>query len=768
MLSVALALVAAAQSAAPIIEEVVIRNAGVGTLDEPFIRTQTTVRAGQRIDRAAVARDVRSLLDTDRFSKVSVEYQEGEKGVRLVYSVRGKARLAGEVDVSIVPQGRKPLLKVSLVRKLLALEAGDLVDDQVLGVRVQAVRDEYRRRYSPNTTVRWQVEPIASGSGLARVSVTVEEGPRIYIDRVEFVGNATLSSRLFRTPMGMRAWWNPLWFFGQKRYTEDDLALAQSDIRRIYLERGFLDVRVDMPTMAPDEEGRTVITVRISEGRQYCFGGFSFQGASAIPEEQLRAVVRLEQGAVASIGRVEESVDAVQRYYRGRGYLRTAARPMLDAREDAGRVNVVFAVHEGPQKSVRNVSIQGNTRTRDKVIRRELLVYPGEILNEIRVERTERRLRNLGFFSEVQSFYLDTPVPENVDVVFRVKEQPSGQLMLGAGFSSIDNLVGFLEISQGNFDIGAWPPVGGGQKLKLRAELSSTREEYRLSFVEPWFLDRKLALGLEVYRRGVDYEDYQVDRLGAAISVTPSLPYGLRLNLRYGVEDVSDIGDTSAYTLAETGELVTFSEPGHFDSEFGVTLSRDTRDHPFFPSRGTKVSLGTSLMGGPLGGDTDLYRASLGIRQYFTPWYGHVLMLRTQYDVVAEFDDTASVPYSERLFVGGGRTLRGFDYREVGPKALPVAGGRYREYGGRSRAFATAEYSIPLSQEFRIATFYDIGGAWLDPYEFQPESMASSYGVGLRLNLPGFPIRIDRAWVLERDDDLTEEDTWTVWIGYDF
>jgi len=511
-----------------------------------------------------------------------------------------------------------------------------------------------------------------------------------------------------------------------------------------------------------------VITVRITEGVRYRFGTCSIDGATLFRPEVLERSIRIEPGEIASISRIEDAVETVRDRYRRRGYVGTTVRPVLDARPDTGTVNVRLSVREGKRKSVRNVEIRGNTRTRDKVIRREILVYPGDVLNEVLIDRTERRLRNLGYFSEVRSLYLDTPAPDAVDVVFRVKEQQTGQLMLGAGFSSIDKAVGFVEISQGNFDLRGWPFVGGGQKLKLRAEVGSVRQEYLLSFVEPWLFDQKLALGLDVYRRAVDYDDYEVDRLGAALSLTKALPYRVRLRTRYTIEDVSDIEDDDLYTLVETGETVTFNEPGHFDSSLGLTLSRDTRNHPFFPSRGMKITLQGELTGGPLGGDTDLYRTGLGVRQYVSPWYGHVLMLRVQYDVVDGFDDTEVVPYSERLFVGGGRTLRGFDYREVGPKAVPVSGGHYREHGAGSRAFATAEYSIPLASQFRIAGFYDIGGAWLDAYAFDPGTLASSFGFGIRLDLPGFPIRLDRAWVLEKDDELTEEDAWSVWIGYDF
>jgi translocation and assembly module TamA len=178
-----------------------------------------------------------------------------------------------------------------------------------------------------------------------------------------------------------------------------------------------------------------------------------------------------------------------------------------------------------------------------------------------------------------------------------------------------------------------------------------------------------------------------------------------------------------------------------------------------------------SVAGGVFGFDTDIY--GLGARgAFYTPlWWGHVLSVKSQYEIVDAYGGTDTVPINERLFAGGGRTIRGFGYRDVGPKVVPAddpSGGYYRPVGGQSLAVANIEYTIPVVEGVRLAAFYDIGGVWREPFEFNSDNLASGAGIGLRLDMPGFPIRIDRAWAVEADDDLTDSDDWVIWIGYDY
>ncbi len=384
---------------------------------------------------------------------------------------------------------------------------------------------------------------------------------------------------------------------------------------------------------------------------------------------------------------------------------------------------------------------------------------------------------NLGYFSSVRRYEQQTAVPNREDVVFEVEEKTSGtgQFLVGAGFSSIDNIIGFVEVSMGNFDIRGWPFTGGGQKLNLRAQFGSERRDYKLSFVEPWFLNRKLSLGTDVYRTDLNYTDYDLKRTGAAVSLSKALPGANRISFRYALEEtvITDVADTNEYVYTDSpDETYSFArEDDTLKSTFKTTLTHDTRNNPFIPTRGLRASVFGRISGGPFGFDTDVYSVGARTALYVPLWWDHVLSIKGRYETVEGYGDTDEVPISERLFAGGGRTIRGFDYRDVGPKVVPTDPEsliRYRPVGGQSLAVANVEYTIPLVEGVRIAAFYDIGGVWRDSYDFDDSTLASGAGIGLRLDMPGFPIRIDRAWDVEADDELTDTDNWAIWIGYDY
>jgi outer membrane protein insertion porin family len=453
----------------------------------------------------------------------------------------------------------------------------------------------------------------------------------------------------------------------------------------------------------------------------------------------------------------------------------TYVQPRLDLRDKKGAVDVRFVVSEGRLTRIRDILVRGNSVTKDKVIRRELLVYPGEQYDGVRVRKSESRLKNLGFFSSVSSYDEPASATNQADLVFEVEEQRTGQLMAGVGFSSIDNLIGFAEVSQGNFDIAGRPFMGAGQKIKLRTELGSRREEYSLSFVEPWFLDRKLSLGVDLYSNRRNDRDYDVLRQGGALGLGVPLGGPNRLDVKYRLEQVQirDVADTNEYVVVNDGERhpFTYEDPKRVASSLSTTWSRDTRDNYFVPTRGYRTYVQGTLMGGPLGFDTDLYDLEAGGNLYVPLWWKHVLGFRARAEVVDAYGDTEEVPISERLFAGGARTVRGFRYRWVGPKAERADGvPTYRPAGGQSLALAGAEYTAPIPgiPHFRFATFYDVGNVWYDPYEFDFGDLASGAGLGLRLDIPGFPIRFDYAWPIKKDDPRSKTENWSFWIGYGF
>ena len=761
-----------------------VKSLSAVAVDDAMVRSYISARGGQDLDRGVVASDVRNLLASGRFSDVQAQLAQVAGGVELTYGVRMKYKLVQPVKVV----GAEELGEKKVV-DLLDLNPGDFIDEPTIATRMGKVKEEYRKRLYGFASVKWSLDVLNEKAGLATLTVKVDEGTPRSIRTFRFPGAKAVEYSALREAMDVPAWWNPLGWFRKTPYDDQDLMAGCERIRAVYKDRGYLDVNIKAPTKEEIHPGRFVVSIPIEDGVCYRVARISLAGTTLFPEQALLAATELRSGNVASAGAISKAADAIRDYYESRGYMDTRVQPRLDLKEKAGDVDVRFAVMEGRLTYIRNVLVRGNSTTKDKVIRRELLVYPGEKFDGVRIRKSESRLRNLGFFSNVTSFDESTTAPNaggavvpggtsstnRSDIVFEVEEQRTGQFMTGAGFSSIDKLIGFVEVSQGNFDIAGWPFLGGGEKIKLRAEFGSTREDYSVSFVEPWFLDRKLSLSVDLYSQKLNDTDYDVARLGGAIGLGVPLMGANRLDFKYRLEQVSikDVSDTNAFVTVDDGETnaFSFSQPELVESSLSATWSRDTRDNFFLPTHGTKTYATGKLMGGPLGFDADLYDLEIGASAYVPLWWHHVLSIRTRVETVDGFGDTETVPLSERLFMGGARTVRGFRYRWVGPKADRTDGSDVlRPCGGQSLALASAEYSAPIPgvPKLRVASFYDIGNVWLDAYDFDFSTLAAGAGLGLRLDIPGFPIRFDYAWPVQKDDPRSKTENWSFWIGYGF
>ncbi|MGD9874942.1 MAG: outer membrane protein assembly factor BamA [Kiritimatiellia bacterium] len=717
------------------VKEIRVQNTGDGLLEEESVLAYTSLRTGDPFVAAQVSRDVKALQESDRFSDVQVKVERIAGGVAVTYAVTPRLRISRIAVEGAEYIGNKKALE------LLELSPGDLVDDVLLSVRSKAIRDHYAKRYFPGVDLTWDIRPRA-GSGLCDVSVNVHEGRRAKVRSVRFVGNRDVKSRELRKVMKQRKSGIWSWLTNSGRLDPDQLAIDAGAVRKLYLDRGYLDAVVSDPLVVQSGQ-RVEITVPVNEGRRYIVDHISIAGIKLFPESDVRYGFPLESGENASMQSIQDASGFLRDYYGRKGYIET--RVSYDIKTDPdGTADLAFDVREGELARARDVMIRGNTRTKDKVIRRELAILPGQVLNEVAVRASKRRLQNLGWFSYAESSLVPTMDPEYYDVVFEVEEQKTGQFMVGAGFSSIDDVVGFVEISQGNFDIFGWPNfTGGGQKAKFRAQLGTEREDIEVSFVEPWFLDRKLALGLDLYQHDRRFlsDDYDQQNVGAAVSLSPSVGRFTRLKLRYAIEDI-----TVDNVSEDASELIRAEEGSRMKSAVTLSLTRNTLNSSFIPNRGNLSSISATLAGGPLGADTDLYELEAKTSQYVPLLFGHYLNLQGTAAVVEEYGDAESVPLFDRLFLGGARTIRGFQYRDVGPKdetGEPI--------GGRSAAWASAEYNVPVMKNLRLVTFYDVGMVWEEAYDFSGD-LNSAWGIGMRIDITGFPLQFDYAWPIEADE----------------
>ena len=423
------------------------------------------------------------------------------------------------------------------------------------------------------------------------------------------------------------------------------------------------------------------------------------------------------------------------------------ARVAFDALELAageGKIDVHYQIQEGGPSFVQRINIVGNTRTKDKVIRREVLIVPGDILNSVRVETTKKRLDNLGYFSKVETYPEDTGVAGRKDLTIQVEEKRTGSLNFGAGFSTIDQLVGFIEMTQGNFDLMNWPSfTGAGQKFRARIQYGTSRRDIVLSLTEPYFLDRRLSLGGDVYFREADYLSsiYAQRNYGSSLEMRKAVGPFTSVTLQYRAEV------TELYNISPGASSQILLEAGSSTkSQVTSSITHDTRDNPFLTRRGHRVSLVPYVAGGFLGGSEQIYGFTLDARQYFRLWKDSILLLSGQIASVDNWGDGTRVRIYDRLFLGGSNDLRGFDFRDVSPKDI-----NGEPLGGRSMADVTIEYTVPIIEKARFAMFYDTGFVNADAWDFTTKHLVSDVGIGLRLDLPIGPLRIDYGIPLQKE-----------------
>lgn len=726
-------------SSAVTVEDVRVESAGGRDLDIESVLAYISLRPGDEFTHQAVTQDIKNLKDSNRFSLVDVVRENGREGIIVKYILTEKPRVRRLRISGADHFGNRK------VRENLDLQVGDYVDDAAIGMKSKKVIEAYHKALYPFVKVTWSIEPDEQAN-LADVTLMISEGSRAVVGRIDFEGNSVFTTRELKKAMQQRVrrWYS--WITGSGVYDPDLLAGDLNTIRMMYLDKGYLDISLGDPMVTDMGNEKIGITIPLREGRPYRVGRVTLDGVTLFPDDLVFALIQMQPGASASVADMKAASTRIQQYYGRRGYIETRVRTDRQADPATGVADLVFTVREGHLAYIRSINISGNTRTKDKVIRRELSVYPGEVMNEVKIRTSERRLQNLGYFSFVNSTYESTSRPGYYDLTFDVEEKRTGQFMVGAGFSSIDQLIGFVEVGQGNFDLFGWPRfTGGGQKIKLRATFGTERQDYEFSFVEPWFLDRKLSLGFDLFRNDSRYfsDDYEQRNTGGSLSLTKPLTSFDRLTLSYSLQQIRVFNVDDA-----ASEEIKKEEGSTLQSMVGVSLLHDTRDSVFVATRGNRTKLSAEVAGGPLGADVDMYRLTSKTTQHIPVWFDHFISLRGELSVVDAYGQSDEVRIFDRLYLGGPRSLRGFKYRHVGP-----VDENEEPLGGKTLVFGSVDYDIPIWSKFRLAAFYDIGMVYADSYSLDGQDNTGDYnsdaGVGVRIDIPGFPLRLDYAWPLE-------------------
>ena len=775
-----------AQAAGELIRDIQVKSLDGFSADDGDVRAVTRAKLGDVSLQANLSKDVAALIATKRFSKADVSVEPLGDGVRVIYTVTRRPVVFGELELTGVDY-----FSNSKVEDWLELTEGVPVDEQILQDRCNKVRGEYLKRYFPKTEVTATLSPAESAKrkGLVRVHVTVVEGPRLKPDEYVFEGNTNLESKALCATFGEYAWWNPRGWFTTAPYNEDQLAKARQQAAEAYQNQGYLDVKISDARFVPlpDDPKRAKVLFTVEEGGRYTVADVAVTGVKIFPVAAVsNTIAALHTGDIASRKEINAAAKSVKEYYTSRGYIDTAVNVSIKNKKvtEPTRASIVFDVQEGTLVRVRKIEIRGNTRTQDKVARREIQLNPGDIMDGVKIEQNENRIKNLGIFNkDTVRHTIPNPPPgpnESRDLIFDLEETRTGSFMIGGGFSSVDKLVGYIQLQQGNFDILNYPTfTGAGQKARASMEIGSNHQSYELGWTEPWFMDKPVALTVDLYYRERQYDEYKQRNLGGDVGIKypikiAGVPFGA-FGLRYTLEQInlSDLYTNQLYIAGSTPPKpykFTDEPNSALNSALEANWEYDTRDQIFVPKRGTDATLFSGVSGAMLGGDNDIVHSGASYKRWLNPWWDHVLRLSARTETVSSYSDQ-EIPIFDRLFLGGGQTIRGVAYRDVGPKAVDNVTTPTEQHpiGGATLGMVSAEYSIPIFEAVRIATFSDAGNLNQNNYDFSDlwKNYCWTYGIGLRIDIPGFPIRFDYAMPIKKDSTLTRDNHFIFWIGFE-
>ena len=736
---------------APTVLSIEVQYAGPAAISKERILANIRTTVGKPYSEVVVEEDIKSLYRTGAVSNIRMFGEPVGSNIKVFIVVQGKATVS-----EVVIDGGE-IIKPTRIRKEITAKPGAILNEDTLEADRQKIIEMYQKKGYSDIGIQYKTD-IDSKTGKARVTFTISEGVKTEIDDINFAGNTVFKKKRIIKEMKTKPK-NLLSFFnksGQLSATQLDEDLQK--IKLLYQNAGYGDVKIIDSQIARISEKKVDLNISIFEGSKYTVNSLSLDGNQIATSEQIRGVLQMKEGAIFGPDQSQKDIKAIEDSYGRLGYADMRV-DLITTPAGPGTLNLQYKIEEGVQSYLERINITGNTRTKDKVLRRELVLAPGDVYDTVRVDISKKRLEGLDYFEKVETYATDTLVPGRKDLNINVDEKRTGSLNFGFGFSSIDSLLGFAEITQGNFDIAGYPNfTGAGQKFRLKLQYGSRRKDFILGLTEPYFMDKQLALGGELYYREADYQStvYSQRNYGFATTLRRPINNFTQARLEYRIENVG------IYNLdSDVSQAIRDEEGDKLKSQLAFTVVNDTRDSSKLTRRGHKIEGGVTYAGGILGGDVDTYGFSLEGTQYFLLPWDTIFLINGEVSIIDTFGDN-KVPIFDRLYLGGANSLRGFDYRDVGPKddlGNPLGGG--------TMAHLTLEYTFPVVEKVRGAFFYDTGFVSVDAYDFGG-NVNSNFGFGVRLDLPIGPIRIDYGIPIQSDTFNDSGGKFNFNVGYQF
>ncbi len=696
---------------------------GVQSLDKEFFKTLLRMKVGDPFSTIKLRSDIQNLYELEYFDSIDAEIIPDGDNVKLVYTVKERPHI---IEVSFI--GNKKFDDDELFLEVPFLTETAPFDKRHLTKAVYLIEKKYQEKGFAAVTVTAEHRDTEEG---VIVTITVDEGRKISIGTITFDGISSAPLKKLKKSMDTKE----SSFWRSPNLDREKLDADMKKLEKKLWTLGYFGASVSGYDVSIDKVTRKAnVIVHVIEGKQYTLKNYTFQGNTLFTTEQLESMVTMKKNELFIGDEWEKTRAKLYELYADRSYIFASVDPVYDFKD--GDVELTIAIIERKPVRIGKIVVEGNTKTIDKVILRELMIKPGDEFRREMLMFTQQSIHNLGYFEAVDIIPTPAAGSEDVmDLTIKVKEQNTGTVNLGGSYSGVSGFAMFLEFGEKNL-------LGRGYSGKLKFQYGGKVQSYEVGLTDPFFLDTNTYLSFDLYRKIQDYTDYKIYRNGGSFTVGRKLDVFTSGYVSYRLENVklTDITSGASNDIQESSET---------RSSMSFSLVRDSRDNKMEPTMGTKNTFSAELGGTFLGGDLHYQKYEASSNWFFRSIDKFVFSTYFKTGIVESIAPSTKVPVYERFYAGGNfYGVRGYGDKELSPydENGYIEGGTY---------FLTASigYKYPVAERLLTAyMFWDVGYAWRDFGEFNFRDMRDGAGLGVKIMTPMGPITLDYAYAFEKDE----------------
>ena len=685
--------------------------------------------------------DLKAVFAMGYFDDIRIEAENTPDGKKIIFRVKEKP------TIRVIRFKGNKVFKEDKVKENLTIRTGSILNPFKIRRNIGRIEELYKEKNYHNVKVTYNIHHLEHNQ--ADLEFVIDEGEKVLIKSITFEGNNAYTDKILKKLMKTSEKGFFSWMTSSGDLKMEDVDQDISKLSGFYYNNGYIQARIGEPQI--EYKGDWInITIKIDEGPQFKVGNVDITGDLVLPKDELKKRLKITKETYYNREVVRNDILALTDLYSDEGFAHADISPRIDKDFDNLKVNITYIVQKGKQVFFEYIIIGGNTKTRDKVIRRELSVYEQELYSGRKLKQSVRNLYRVDFFEDIKVNTVKGSADDQMILKIDVTEKPTGTLSFGAGYSSQESVFGSVNVSQRNF-------LGRGQILNAEGQIGARTNLFKLGFTEPWLFDIPLSMGVDLYNWKTDYDTYNRKSVGGGIRFSYPVYAFTRASIRYNYDDadITNISESAAKSIKDL-------EGTNITSSITTSINYDSTNRRFNPSKGSKHSVSLKYAG--LGGNVAFTKIVPETGWYIPLVLDTVGVLHARAGYVTE-NSGGVLPDYERFYLGGMNSVRGYDWREI--HSLDEDG---NIIGGNKFVQFNVECIIPLLKKQGLVgvIFYDAGNVFNDDESVDLGTLRNSTGFGFRWYSPMGPIRLEYGYKLDVKEGEESGGRWEFSMGSAF